>query len=120
VLQFRTVGREEKGLAHLVVLLVGKVPNEDLGTGTLRRCLCCRVAAPPSALRRSASAGTPRRLDTAPPLPQGRHSASVAVTMTSDNRAYFSRNLKDMLSSAQDLITGVLQYYNSLFKIPSE
>ena len=75
MLQFRTAGREEKGLAHLVVLLAGKVPNEDLGTGMLRRCLCCRVAAPPSAARPPPgrhAAWTPRRLClrvvTPPPL----------------------------------------------------
>jgi hypothetical protein len=65
VLQFRTAGREEKGLAHLVVLLAVKVPNEDLGTGMLRRCLCCRVAAPPSAARPPPgrhAARTPRHL----------------------------------------------------------
>jgi hypothetical protein len=44
----------------------------------------------------------------------------VIVIITSDRRTYVSHNLKGMLSSEQDLITGVLQYYNSLFKIPSE
>jgi hypothetical protein len=44
----------------------------------------------------------------------------VIVVMTSDSRTYVPRNLKDLLSSEQDLITGVLQYYNRLFKIPSE
>jgi hypothetical protein len=45
---------------------------------------------------------------------------SVIVIMTSDSRTYVSYNLKGLLSSEQDPITGVLQYYNSLFKIPSE
>jgi hypothetical protein len=45
-----------------------------------------------------------------PPVP-------VIVIMISDNRTYVSHNLKGMLSSEQDPITGVLQYYNSLFKI---
>jgi hypothetical protein len=44
----------------------------------------------------------------------------VIVIMTSDSRTYVSHNLKGLLSSEQDPITGVLQYYNSLFKIPSE
>jgi hypothetical protein len=44
----------------------------------------------------------------------------VIVIMTSDSRTYVSHNLKGLLSSEHDLITGVLQYYNSLFKIPSE
>jgi hypothetical protein len=44
----------------------------------------------------------------------------VIVIMTSDNRIYVPHNLKGLLSSEQDLITGVLQYYNSLFKIPTE
>jgi hypothetical protein len=44
----------------------------------------------------------------------------VIVIMTSDSRTYVPHNLKGMLSSEHDLITGVLQYYNSLFKIPSE
>jgi hypothetical protein len=44
----------------------------------------------------------------------------VIVIMTSDNRTYVPHNLKGLLSSEQDPITGVLQYYNSLFKIPTE
>jgi hypothetical protein len=44
----------------------------------------------------------------------------VIVIMTSDSRTYIPHNLKGLLSSEQDPITGVLQYYNSLFKIPSE
>jgi hypothetical protein len=44
----------------------------------------------------------------------------VIVRMTFDNRTYVPHNLKGLLSSEQDLIIGVLQYYNSLFKIPSE
>jgi hypothetical protein len=39
------------------------------------------------------------------------------VIMTSDSRTYVHHNLKGLLSSEQDQITGVLQYYNSLFKI---
>jgi hypothetical protein len=39
------------------------------------------------------------------------------VIMTSDSRTYVHHNLKGLLSSEQDPITGVLQYYNSLFKI---
>jgi hypothetical protein len=41
----------------------------------------------------------------------------VIVIMTSDSRTYVHHNLKGLLSSEQDPITGVLQYYNSLFKI---
>jgi hypothetical protein len=41
----------------------------------------------------------------------------VIVIMTSDSRTYVPYNLKGLLSSEQDQITGVLQYYNSLFKI---
>jgi hypothetical protein len=37
--------------------------------------------------------------------------------MTSDSRTYVPHNFKGLLSSEQDPITGVLQYYNSLFKI---
>jgi hypothetical protein len=44
----------------------------------------------------------------------------VIVIMTSDSHTYVPHNLKGLLSSEQDPITGVLQYYNSLFKIPSE
>jgi hypothetical protein len=45
---------------------------------------------------------------------------SVIVIMTSDNYTYVPHNFRGMLSSEQDLITGVLQYYNNLFEIPSE
>jgi hypothetical protein len=61
----------------------------------------------------------------APPMSQnllnydGPH-VPVIVIMTSDNHTYVSHNLKGLLSSEQDPITGVLQYYNSLFKITSE
>jgi hypothetical protein len=44
----------------------------------------------------------------------------VIVITTSDSHTYVPHNLKGLLSSEQDPITGVLQYYNSLFKIPSE
>jgi hypothetical protein len=44
----------------------------------------------------------------------------VIVIMISDSRTYVPHNLKGMLSSEQDPITRVLQYYNSLFKISSE
>jgi hypothetical protein len=66
----------------------------------------CRILALPNAC---VSTGTGSR---AAVRPQGE--------MTSDNRTYVSRNLKGLLSFEQDLITGVLQYYNSLLKIPSE
>jgi hypothetical protein len=56
---------------------------------------------------------------TEPPNYDGPH-VPVIVIMTSDNRTYVPHNLKGLLSSEQDLITGVLQYYNNLFKIPSE
>jgi hypothetical protein len=45
---------------------------------------------------------------------------SVIVTMTSNSHTYVPHNLKGLLSSEQDPIIGVLQYYNSLFKITSE
>jgi hypothetical protein len=54
---------------------------------------------------------------TEPPNYDGPH-VPVIVTMTSDSRTYVPHNLKGLLSSEQDPITGVLQYYNSLFKIP--
>jgi hypothetical protein len=44
----------------------------------------------------------------------------VIVIMTSDSHTYVPHNLKDLLSSEHDPIIGVLQYYNSLFKITSE
>jgi hypothetical protein len=56
---------------------------------------------------------------TEPPNYDGPH-VPVIVIMTSNNRTYVPHNLKGSLSSEQDLITGVLQYYNSLFKISSE
>jgi hypothetical protein len=40
--------------------------------------------------------------------------------MTSDSQTYVPHNLKGLLSSEQDPITEVLQYYNTLFKITSE
>jgi hypothetical protein len=36
--------------------------------------------------------------------------------MTSDSRTYVPHNLKGLLSSEQDPITGVLQYYNSFIQ----
>jgi hypothetical protein len=56
---------------------------------------------------------------TEPPNYDGPH-VPIIVIMTSDSHTYVSHNLKGLLSSEQDLIIGVLQYYNSLFKIPSE
>jgi hypothetical protein len=56
---------------------------------------------------------------TEPPNYDGPH-VHVIVIMTSDSRTYVPHNLKGMFSSEQDPITGVLQYYNGLFKIPSE
>jgi hypothetical protein len=56
---------------------------------------------------------------TEPPNYDGPHILFIVI-MTSDSHTYVSHNLKVMLSSEQDSITGVLQYYNSLFKIPSE
>jgi hypothetical protein len=56
---------------------------------------------------------------TKPPNYDGSH-VPVIVIMTYDSRTYVPHNLKGLLSSEQDPITGVLQYYNSLFKIPSE
>jgi hypothetical protein len=53
---------------------------------------------------------------TEPPNYDGPH-VPVIVIMTSDSRTYVPHNLKGLLSSEQDPITGVLQYYNSLFKI---
>jgi hypothetical protein len=53
---------------------------------------------------------------TEPPDYDGPH-VPVIVIMTSDSRTYVPHNLKGLLSSEQDPITGVLQYYNSLFKI---
>jgi hypothetical protein len=44
----------------------------------------------------------------------------VIIIMTSDSHTYVPHNLKGLLSSEQDPITGVLQYYNSLFKITLE
>jgi hypothetical protein len=56
---------------------------------------------------------------TEPPNYDGPH-VPVIVIITSDSRTYVPHNLKGLLSSEQDPITGVLQYYNSLFKISSE
>jgi hypothetical protein len=56
---------------------------------------------------------------TKPPNYDGPH-VPVIVIMISDSRTYVPHNLKGMLSSEQDSIIGVLQYYNSLFKVPSE
>jgi hypothetical protein len=51
---------------------------------------------------------------TEPPNYDGPH-VPVIVIMTSDSRTYVPHNLKGLLSSEQDPITGVLQYYNNLF-----
>jgi hypothetical protein len=56
---------------------------------------------------------------TEPPNYDGPH-VPVIIIITSDSRTYVPHNLKGLLSSEQDPITGVLQYYNSLFKIPLE
>jgi hypothetical protein len=56
---------------------------------------------------------------TEPPNYDGPH-VHVMVIMISDSRTYIPHNLKGLLSSEQDPITGVLQYFNNLFKIPSE
>jgi hypothetical protein len=56
---------------------------------------------------------------TEPPNYDGPH-VHVIVIMTSDSRTYVPHNLKDLLSSEKNPITGVLQYYTSLFKVPSE
>jgi hypothetical protein len=56
---------------------------------------------------------------TEPPNYDGPH-VPVIVIMTSGSRTYVPHNLKGLLSSEHDPITGVLQYYNSLFKILSE
>jgi hypothetical protein len=53
---------------------------------------------------------------TEPPNYDGPH-VPVIVIMNSDSRTYVPHNLKGLLSFEQDPITGVLQYYNSLFKI---
>jgi hypothetical protein len=53
---------------------------------------------------------------TEPPNYDGPQVHVIAI-MTSDSRTYVHHNLKGLLSSEQDPITGVLQYYNSLFKI---
>jgi hypothetical protein len=52
---------------------------------------------------------------TEPPNYDGPH-VPVIIIVTSDSRTYVPHNLKGLLSSEQDPITGVLQYYNSLFK----
>jgi hypothetical protein len=41
----------------------------------------------------------------------------VIAIITSDSRTYVHYNLKGLLYSELDPITGVLQYYNNLFKI---
>jgi hypothetical protein len=53
---------------------------------------------------------------TEPPNYDGPQVPIIAI-MTSDGRTYVHHNLKGLLSSEQDPITRVLQYYNSLFKI---
>jgi hypothetical protein len=67
----------------------------------------------------SQSQGVSGAIVTEPPNYDGPH-VPVIVIMTSDNRTYVPHNLKGLLSFEQDPITGVLQYYNSLFKIPLE
>jgi hypothetical protein len=52
---------------------------------------------------------------TEPPNYDGPH-IPVIVIMTADSRTYVPHNLKSLLSSEQDPITGVLQYYNNLLK----
>jgi hypothetical protein len=52
---------------------------------------------------------------TEPPNYDGPH-VPIIVIMTFDSRTYVPHNLKGLFSSEQDPITGVLQYYNSLFK----
>jgi hypothetical protein len=60
---------------------------------------------------------TPSRCGvTEPPNYDGPQVPVIAI-MTSDSRTYVHHNLKGLLSSEQDPITGVLQYYNILFKI---
>jgi hypothetical protein len=53
---------------------------------------------------------------TEPPNYDGPQVPVIAI-MASDSRTYVHPNLKGLLSSEQDPIIGVLQYYNSLFKI---
>jgi hypothetical protein len=60
-------------------------------------------------------AQTLRQGVTEPPNYDGPQVHVIAI-MTSDSRTYVHHNVKGLLSSEQDLITGVLQYYNSLFK----
>jgi hypothetical protein len=74
--------------------------------------LWARFFFPPSGIASSSTV-------TEPPNYNGPH-VLVIVIMTSDSRTYVPHNLKGLFSSEQDPITGVLQYYNSLFKIPSE
>jgi hypothetical protein len=59
------------------------------------------------------------RIVTEPPNYDDPHVPAVVI-MTSDSRTYVPHNLKGLLSSEQDPITGVLQYYNSLFIISIE
>jgi hypothetical protein len=49
----------------------------------------------------------------------GPHVPAIVI-MTFDNDTYVPHNLKGLLSSEQDPITRVLQYYNNLFNITSE
>jgi hypothetical protein len=51
------------------------------------------------------------------PLNYDGQQVPIIAIMTSDSRTYVHHNLKGLLSSEQDPITGVLKYYNSLFKI---
>jgi hypothetical protein len=67
----------------------------------------------------SASTSSERLSVTEPPNYDGPY-VPIIVIMTSDSRTYVPHNLKGLLSSEYDPIIGVLQYYNSLFIIPSE
>jgi hypothetical protein len=67
-----------------------------------------------------ASKGVMSSLDVTEPSNYDGPHVPVIFIMTSDSRTYVPHNLKGLLSSEHDPITGVLQYYNSLFKIPSE
>jgi hypothetical protein len=58
-----------------------------------------------------------RKIDVTEPPNYDGPQAHVIAIMTSDGRTYVHHNLKGLLSSEQDPITGVLQYYNNLFKI---
>jgi hypothetical protein len=65
-------------------------------------------------------ANKPLELDVTEPSNYDGSHVHVIIIMTSDSHTYVSHNIKGKFSSEQDPITGVLQYYNILFKIPSE